>query len=40
MKQIKGEDDYAGSSGDDSSDDDKAPTKFLDSSNKFGVKAL
>lgn len=41
MKQIKGEDDYAGSDGEGSSSDEgKAPTKFIDSANQFGVKAL
>ena len=38
VKQINGEDDYAGSDGDgDSSDENE---KFLDASKKFGVKAL
>ena len=39
VKEIKGQDDYANSDGDDSSAEE-GPTKFLDSSNKFGVKAL
>jgi hypothetical protein len=41
VKQIKGEDDFAQSEGDaDSSDEAPAQKKFIDSSNKFGVKAL
>jgi len=40
VKQIKGEDDYAESAGDADSSDEALKKKFIDSSNKFGVKAL
>ena len=45
MKQIKGEDDYADSSDENSSSGDEAAAaetkkSFIDSQNKFGVKAL
>ena len=44
VKQIQGEDDYAGSDNDDdaesSNDEDNNNKNFLDASKKFGVKAL
>ena len=40
VKQIKGEDDYAESAGEADSSDEAPQKKFIDSTNKFGVKAL
>jgi hypothetical protein len=40
VKQIKGKDDYAESEDDAVSSDEVPQKKFIDSSNKFGVKAL